>query len=106
MPSRVTKMDRDDLSLNDTQTKPSPEPWSLYKETIIDLYIVQNRSLKDVTRIMAKQHGFSARYNLYLPLVLTASLCNETQTSRRGTDRLLVDANTKTNSRNGESART
>ena len=106
MPSRVAKMDRDDLSLNDTQTDPSPEPWSLYRETIIDLYIVQDRSLNDVTEVMDKQYGFLARYLLYLALVITASLCNETQTSRRGTDGLLVDANTKTDSRNGESAKT
>ena len=59
-------MDHDGLSLNDTQTKPPPEPWSLYRETIIDLYIVQDRSLKDVAKIMAKQHGFSARYSLHL----------------------------------------
>ena len=78
MASAVSKMGRDNLPSNETQTKPSPEAWSLLRETIIDLYIAKDLKLKDVMDIMAEQHSFIARYGIYSALIYTASPCIET----------------------------
>ena len=78
MASAVSKMGRDNLPANETKTKPSPEAWSVLRETIIDLYIAQDLKLKDVKDIMAEQHSFIARYGIYLALIFTASSGIET----------------------------
>ena len=81
MASAVSKMGRNNLASNVTQTKSSPEAWSLHRETIIDLYIAKDLSLKDVMDFMAKQHSLIARYGIYSALIHTASPCIETRTS-------------------------
>ena len=61
MASAKSKMGRDHLASNETQTKPSPEAWSLHRQIIIDLYIAKDLSLPDVQDFMAEQHSFIAR---------------------------------------------
>jgi len=40
---------------------PTSEQWSDIKEVFTQLYIVENRKLKDVRDILSKKHGFNAR---------------------------------------------
>ena len=75
MASAVPKMGRDHLASNETQTKPSPEAWSLHRQIIIDLYVARGLKLKDVQDFMTEQHSFMARYGTYLALIHTASPC-------------------------------
>lgn len=36
-------------------------PWDGYKEELYSLYIIQNRTLKDIIAMMNSNHGFHAR---------------------------------------------
>lgn len=39
-------------------------PWDEQKDELYSLYIVQNRTLKDIIAIMGSEHKFYARYYL------------------------------------------
>ena len=43
-------------------TRPSPEAWNVHKKNIINLYIEQCKTLKQVQSYMTENHHFSARY--------------------------------------------
>jgi hypothetical protein len=40
---------------------PTSEQWGEIKEVFTQLYILENRKLKDVRDILSKKHGFNAR---------------------------------------------
>jgi hypothetical protein len=48
---------------------PSSTQWSDIKDIFTQLYIVENRKLKDVREILSKRHGFNARYVLSTSLM-------------------------------------
>jgi hypothetical protein len=38
----------------------APEDWEAYKETICDIYWDQSKTLKELSEIMIRDHGFYA----------------------------------------------
>ena len=45
-----------------TTSTQSGKEWSLVKDTIINLYVTEDRPLPAVMLIMKEEHGFQARY--------------------------------------------
>ncbi|KAK4948123.1 hypothetical protein LTR10_013177 [Elasticomyces elasticus] len=44
---------------------PSPDQWNGIKDIFTQLYLVENRKLKDVKTILSKKHGFNASEKMY-----------------------------------------
>jgi hypothetical protein len=47
--------------------------WMKYQSTLKQLWMLENKSLRDVRKIMAEQHGFNASYAV--PFI-TKSFCS------------------------------
>lgn len=62
---------RHDESAPDDTKSPTPWDWDSHKEAIRELYVDQNKKLKEVMTTMARDHEFTASANMYKKRIRT-----------------------------------